>query len=105
MDRGQTARSLAQTQAEAIDRFLDAAAYAHDYLFGNEPELADGRGRSDPRFRLACEIYNAGVERLIRAAMTKGQIQLQNGEAIPFKVHGREQSLRIVLQQIALEPG
>jgi pimeloyl-ACP methyl ester carboxylesterase len=84
---------------EAIDRFLDAAAYAHDYLFGTEPELADGRGRSDPRFRSACEIYNAGVERLIRAAMTKGQIQLQNGEAIPFKVHGREQSLRIVLQE------
>ncbi len=84
---------------QAIDRFLDAAAYAHDYLFGKEPELADGRGRSDPRFRLACEIYNAGVERLIRAALTKGQIQLQNGEAIPFKVHGREQSLRIVLQK------
>jgi pimeloyl-ACP methyl ester carboxylesterase len=87
------------SQAEAIDRFLDAAAYAHDYLFGKEPELAEGRNRSDPRFRLACEIYNAGVERLIRAAMTKGQIQLQNGEAIPFKVHGREQSLRIVLQE------
>ncbi len=84
---------------QAIDRFLDAAAYAHDYLFGAEPELADGRGRSDPRFRLACELYNASVERLIRAALTKGQIQPQNGEAIPFKVHGREQSLRIVLQE------
>lgn len=83
---------------QAIDRFLDAAAYAHDYLFGTEPALADGRGRSDPRFRLACEIYNAGVERLIRAALNKGQIQPQNGEAIPFKVHGREQSLRIVLK-------
>ena len=87
------------SQPQAIDRFLDAAAYAHDYLFGKEPELTEGRSRSDPRFRLACEIYNAGVERLIRAAMTKGQIQLQNGEAIPFKVHGREQSLRILLQK------
>ena len=87
------------SQPQAIERFLDAAAYAHDYLFGKEPELIEGRSRSDPRFRLACEIYNAGVERLIRAAMTKGQIQLQNGEAIPFKVHGREQSLRIVLQK------
>ena len=36
---------------QAIDRFLDAAAYAHDYLFSKEPELADGRARSDPRFR------------------------------------------------------
>jgi pimeloyl-ACP methyl ester carboxylesterase len=83
---------------QAIDRYIDAAAYAHDYLFGEDPALAEGRGPSDPRFRLAMEIYNAGVDRLIRAAQTKGQIQPQNGEAIPFKVHGREQSLRIVLK-------
>jgi pimeloyl-ACP methyl ester carboxylesterase len=85
-------------QEEAIDRYLDAAAYAHDYLFDPDPVLAEGRGPSDPRFRLAMEIYNAGVDRLIRAAQTKGQIQPQNGEAIPFKVHGREQLLRIVLK-------
>ncbi len=57
---------------QAIDRFLDAAAYAHDYLFGTEPGLVDGRGRSDPRFRLACEIYNAGVERLIPPCPDQG---------------------------------
>ena len=89
---------------QAIDRFLDAAAYAHDYLFDNDPSWPTAAGRSDPRFRLACEIYNAGVDRLIRAAQTKGQIQLQNGEAIPFKVHGREQSLRIVLQDSPWNP-
>jgi hypothetical protein len=83
---------------QAIDRYLDAAAYAHDYLFDDDPVLAEGRGPSDPRFRLAMEFYNAGVDRLIRAAQTKGQIQPQNGEAIPFKVHGREHSLRIVLK-------
>ena len=42
------------------------------------------------------EIYNAGVDRLIRAAQTKGVIEPQNGEAIP--IHGHEQSLRILLQ-------
>jgi hypothetical protein len=89
---------------EAIDRFLDAAAYAHDYLFDPDPELAGLRGQADPRFRTACEIYNAGVERLIRAAQTKGQIQPQNGEVIPFKVHGREQSLRILLQDSPWKP-
>ena len=89
---------------EAIDRFLDAAAYAYDYLFDNDPVLAEGRGPSDPRFRLAMEIYNAGVDRLIRAAQTKGQIEPQNGEAIPFKVHGREQSLRIVLRDSPWSP-
>ena len=49
-------------------------------------------------------IYNAGVDRLIRAAKTKGQIQPQNGEAIPFKVHGREQALRIVLKNSRWSP-
>ena len=43
-------------------------------------------------------------DRLIRAAQTKGQIQPQNGEVIPFKVHGREQSLRIVLQDSPWRP-
>ena len=89
---------------QAIDRYLDAAAYAYDYLFDQDPILAEGRGPSDPRFRLAMEIYNAGVERLIRAAQTKGQIHPQNGEAIPFKVHGREQSLRVVLQDSPWKP-
>jgi hypothetical protein len=87
---------------QAIDRFLDAAAYAHDYLF--EAELVDGRGPSDPRFRLACDIYNAGVDRLIRAAQLKGEIVLQNGDAIPFKVHGREEVLRIVLEDSPWKP-
>jgi pimeloyl-ACP methyl ester carboxylesterase len=82
---------------QAIDRFLDAAAYAHDYLF--DAEVAKGRGPGDPRFRLACDIYNAGVDRLIRAAQLKGEIPLQNGEAIPFKVYGREQVLRIVIDR------
>ncbi len=86
---------------QAIDRFLDASAYAYDYLFEDDPVLAEGRGPSDPRFRLAMEIYNAGVDRLIRAAQTKGQIQPQAGESIPFKIHGREQSLRIVLKDSA----
>jgi pimeloyl-ACP methyl ester carboxylesterase len=89
---------------QAIDRFLDAAAYAYDYLFEENPILVEGRGPSDPRFRLAMEIYNAGVDRLIRAAQTKGQILPQNGEAIPFKVHGREQSLRIVLKNSPWSP-
>jgi pimeloyl-ACP methyl ester carboxylesterase len=83
---------------QAIDRYLDATAYAYDYLFEDDPLLAEGRTPSDPRYRLAMEIYNAGVERLIRAALTKGQIVPRNGEAIPFKFHGREQSLRIVLK-------
>jgi hypothetical protein len=83
---------------QAIDRYMDAAAFAFDYVFDDDPILAAGRGPSDPRFRLAMQIYNGGVDRLIRAAQTKGQIQPQKGESIPFKFHGRDQALRVVLR-------
>ena len=33
---------------QAIDRFLDAAAYAYDYLFDDDPVLAEGRGPVRP---------------------------------------------------------
>ena len=86
--------------AQAIDRFLDAVGYAHDYLF--DPDLAAGRGPSDPRFRLACEIYNAGLERLIRAAQSKDPIDPQG--VIKLKVHGHEQVLQVVLQNSPWTP-
>ena len=84
-------------KAQALDRYLDAAAYSYDFLF--DPDLAEGRGPSDPRYRQAMEIYNAGLDHLIRAAMTRGQIQPQNGQDIPFKFHGREEKLRFVLDK------
>jgi hypothetical protein len=87
-------------RAQSIDRFLDAVGYAHDYLF--DPELADGRGPSDPRFRLACEIYNAGLERLIRAAQSKDPIDPQG--VIRLKVHGHEQVLQVVLRDSPWTP-
>ncbi|GAC1466158.1 MAG: alpha/beta hydrolase [Isosphaeraceae bacterium] len=80
-------------KAAAIDRFVDAVAYAYDYLF--EPDLALGRQPSDPRFRLACELYNSGLDRLIRAAQSKGQITPDG--TITLDVHGRKQVLRVSL--------
>jgi hypothetical protein len=78
-------------KAQALDRFVDAVGYSHDYLF--DADLADGRGPSDPRFRLACEIYNAGLERLIRVAQSKDPIDPQG--VIRLKVHGHEQVLQV----------
>jgi pimeloyl-ACP methyl ester carboxylesterase len=80
-------------KAQAIDRFLDAVGYAHDYLF--DPGLASGRRPSDPRYRQACEIYNAGLERIIRAAQSKDPIDPQG--VIKLKVHGHEQVLQVQL--------
>ena len=81
-------------KAEAIDRFLDAVAYSYDFLF--DADLAAGRQPSDPRFRLACDIYNGGLDRLIRAAQSNGQIMPEG--MIELKVNGRKQVLRVVLQ-------
>ncbi len=87
-------------RAQAIDRFLDAVGYAHDYLF--DPDLADGRGPTDPRFQLACKIYNAGLERIIRAAQAKDPIDPQG--AIKLKVHGHEQVLQVMLRDSPWSP-
>ena len=65
--------STAGARPAAIDRYVDAVAYAYDFLF--DPELAAGRQPSDPRFRLACDLYNGGLDRLIRAAQSNGQIK------------------------------
>ena len=87
-------------RAGAIDHYLDAVAYAYDFLFGEE--LAPGRQPSDPRFRLACELYNGGLERLIRAAQLDGKIMPEG--SIKLKVHGREQVLRVSLQNSPWSP-
>src|SRR5262249_42495782 len=84
---------------QAMDRYLDASAYAWDYLFAADPVLAAGRQPADPRYRQAMELYNAGLDHLIRAAMIHGPIQPQNGQIISFKFHGSERKLRFVLQR------
>ena len=57
-----------------------------------------GEGLRIPRYRLAMEIYNAGVDHLIHAAHDQRADPAAEGRVIPFKFHGREERLRIVLQ-------
>lgn len=87
-------------RSQGLDRYLDAVGYAHDYLF--DPELADGRAPSDPRYRLACEIYNAGLERIIRAAQAKDPIDPQG--IIRLKMGDREQVLQVALRDSPWSP-
>ncbi len=84
----------------ALDRYLDAVCYSYDFLF--DPELAGGREPSDPRFRLACELYNGGLDRLIRAAQSSGRIE--PGDTISLKVNGKEQVLRVALRDSPWKP-
>ena len=82
-------------RAGAIDRFIDTVAYAYDFLF--DPELADPQRAADPRFRQACNLYNGGLERLLRAAQSNGQI-MPDG-MIRLKTHGKEQVLPVMLTE------
>ena len=84
-------------RAGAIDKYVDAVAYAYDFLF--DPDLAAGRQPADPRFILACHLYNGGLDRLIRAAQSGGQIMPEG--TITLKVHGGKQVLRVALMDSA----
>ncbi len=83
----------------ALDRYLDAAAYAFDFLMDPDPALAAGRQPSDPRFLMACHFYNGGIDRLVRAARAGAGGSIRPESTIRLKIHGQEQALRVVLGQ------
>jgi hypothetical protein len=88
-------------RAESIDRTLDVLSYSHDYLFG--PELANARQPSDPRYRMACDLYNGALDRLLREAQTNGLKIEPNGE-FSLKVRGREQVFKVLLRDSPWNP-
>lgn len=89
---------------QALDRYLDTAAYAFEFLFDKDPILARGRKPADPRYRQAMELYNAGIDHLIRAAMNHGEIRPEAGKVITFQFHGGERKLQFVLQDSPWKP-
>ncbi len=95
--KGEAKRILTRRpRVSPLDRYLDAVAYAHDFLF--DPALAAGRSPTDPRFRLAMDLYNGALDRLIRAARANGpKGKIQPGATIPLKINDRELALRVEL--------
>ena len=87
--------SFDRQRDQVLDRYLDALTYAYDYLFS--PALAAGRQPSDPRFRLACDIYNAALERLIRTALVKGRVPM--GEFIELTLRGQKAKVRLAVDE------
>ena len=87
--------SFDRQRDQVLDRYLDALTYAYDYLFS--PALAPGRQPSDPRFRLACDIYNAALERLIRTALVKGRVPM--GESIELTLRGQKAKVRLAVDE------
>ncbi len=92
-------------KAQALDRYLDTAAYAYDFLFDPNPILAQGRKPADPHYRQAMELYNASIDHLIRAAMNRnGELATQPGQVISFKFHGGERKIQFLLGKSPWRP-
>jgi pimeloyl-ACP methyl ester carboxylesterase len=81
---------------EITDRLIDVLSYSHDYLFG--PELANARQPSDPRYRLACDLYNGSLDRLLRDAQANG-MKIEAGGEFSLKTKGREQVFKVALRE------
>jgi pimeloyl-ACP methyl ester carboxylesterase len=88
-------------KAESIERMLDVLSYAYDYLFW--PELARARQPSDPRYRLACDLYNGSLDRLLREALANGAKVEANGE-FSLKLRGHEKVFKVVLRDSPWAP-
>jgi pimeloyl-ACP methyl ester carboxylesterase len=62
----------------ACHHYYLSAGYAYHYLFGaansEENENLLAVSAFDPRFRLACDLYNAGLAKCIRAAQKVGKL-------------------------------
>jgi pimeloyl-ACP methyl ester carboxylesterase len=89
---------------DAITHYYHCAGYAYHFIFDKPPtpppdlqpsvQTADFRGREscplnvqasifDPRFRLACDLYNAAVAKCILAAQRVGQLDARQQLQVP----------------------
>jgi pimeloyl-ACP methyl ester carboxylesterase len=84
---------------DAVGYYYLCAGYAYHYLFAvarNEPEANSGNAGAravaplspldafDPRFRLACELYNAGLAKCLRAAQQAGRLDTRQELRVPL---------------------
>ena len=90
---GRRAESRRKGGASALAHYTDTVAYAFDFLF--DPALSNGRSPTDPRYRIACDLYNAALDRLIRAAKVKDH--LQPGHSIRLTIHGSDLEMQLAL--------
>lgn len=88
-------------KTDSIERTIDALSYAYDYLFW--PELAHARQPSDPRYRLACDLYNGALDRLVREAIANG-VKFETSGEFSLKLKDREQIFKIALSDSAWSP-
>lgn len=79
-------------QAHAFDLYSASVAHAYLYLFPHE--FAASRNYYDPQFRQACDLYNSGLEDLLRIVNKHGR--LRPGQTFAIELCGQRFDVGIV---------
>ncbi len=93
--RAETRKLIGHRGKNALDHYVESASYAWDYLF--DPDLSASRNATDPRYRLACDLYNGSIDKVLRAAKAKDS-RLQPGGSIRLKLASGDHVFRLVLE-------
>jgi pimeloyl-ACP methyl ester carboxylesterase len=112
-------RAEAKANSEAYTYFYRASGYAYHYLFDaasnpskNAIRRVDGlpdpvelpAEAYDPRFRLACDLYNAGLAKCIHAAQNLGQFDPRSRFLLPDRQGQARIELPVRHHGFALKP-
>ncbi len=80
--------------ARALKFYTEAVAQSYLYLFSPRFELV--RSYYDPQFRMACDLYNASLEDLLRIINSQGQ--LRPGETYTMEHDGHRLDVHVVIR-------
>jgi pimeloyl-ACP methyl ester carboxylesterase len=103
-----------QENGEALACYYLCAGYAYHYLFGGKtreagpekkvcPACHPAEEAFDPRFRLACDLYNAGLAKCLRTAQKAGRLDMRRLLHMPA-LDGCRCSLSVIHQGFAWRP-
>lgn len=68
--------------------YFRAAGYAYHYLFGEAGVASSPEAAFDPRFRLACDLYNTALARCLVLALTWRQMDARGRWELPGRDEG-----------------
>src|SRR5262249_28371888 len=93
-------QSESKKSHDACSFYYLCAGYAYHYLF-DQSALAGNA--FDPRFRLACDLYNTGLSKCIRAAQNIGRLDPRQQLRIPTP-DGKGFTLSVVQHDFPWKP-
>jgi pimeloyl-ACP methyl ester carboxylesterase len=93
---------------EAVAYYYLCAGYAYHYLFDGDAGVGSTDAAAvpqvfDPRFRLACDLYNTGLSKCIRAAQRVGRLDPRQELHLPCP-NGQEFTLSVTHHGFAWRP-